>query len=212
MTHNPTIHRTAEGYALFYVGSTFEGAVPTSGQLDWEDPRRFQARANQRIGVLTAPSIHGPWTRRDDPILAPNPGQWDGMMVTNPAAVIHEDGSVLLYYKAVGHDRARMAYGVARATSLDAPFERLRNDPLFGGADDSPNYEDAFVWRQGGDYHMIFNDLRGHYTGEDHAGAYATSADGLNWEPQGQAYSRHVLWSDGNRTHQDPSSVHSFSS
>ena len=67
MTHNPTIHRTADGYALFYVGSTYDGDTPTSGELAWEDLRRMQARANQRIGVLTAPHNDGPWTRRDEP-------------------------------------------------------------------------------------------------------------------------------------------------
>ena len=76
------------------------------------------------------------------------------------------------------------------------------DDPIFGGKPDSPNYEDAFVWRQGGRYHMVFNDLRGHFTGEDHAGGYASSHDGINWRPSGKAYSRHVTWDDGSTTHQ----------
>ena len=129
-------------------------------------------------------------------------------MVTNPAAVVHEDGSVFLYYKAVAHDRARFAYGAAKAdSSLGPGKERLRDDPIFGGTPDSPNYEDAFVWRQpdaNGEvaYHMIFNDLHGHFTGEDHAGGYASSSDGITWQPQGKAYSRNLTWSDGTQTRQ----------
>ena len=111
MAHNPTIHLLPAGspfgrYALFYTGSTYDGGVPTES-ITGEDPRRNQSRANQRIGVLTAHSINGPWTRLDQPILSPRPGKWDGMMVTNPAAVIHDDGSVLLYYKAVAVRRQK---------------------------------------------------------------------------------------------------------
>ena len=206
MAHNPTIHQLPAGspwgrYALFYTGSTYDGGVPTAS-ITGEDPRRNQARANQLIGVLTAHSINGPWTRREQPILGPRPGKWDGMMVTNPAAVIHDDGSILLYYKAVPNQTAKMAYGVARAEALDAPFERLRDDPLFGGSDDSPNYEDAYVWHQDGRYHMIFNDIHGYFTGEDHAGGYACSKDGIDWTPGGKAYTRKVTWSDGTQTYQ----------
>ena len=60
--------------------------------------------------------------------------KWDAMMVTNPAAVIHDDGSVLLYYKAVAHDRGRFAYGVAKAESLTSSFQRLRDDPILAGS------------------------------------------------------------------------------
>jgi hypothetical protein len=78
----------------------------------------------------------------------------------------------------------------------DAPFDPL-NDP-------SLSYEDAYVWREEGQFHMIFNDLTGRITGEDHAGAHAVSVDGVAWrlaEPP-KAYSRTVQWSDGRVTNQ----------
>jgi len=49
---------------------------------------------------------------------------------------------------------------------------------------------------------MIFNDNHGHFTGEDHAGGYAKSADGISWTPSGKAYSRSLVWSDGSTTTQ----------
>ena len=49
---------------------------------------------------------------------------------------------------------------------------------------------------------MIFNDIRGHFTGENHAGGYAHSSDGIHWTPSGKAYTRNVSWSDGSQTYQ----------
>ena len=208
MTHNPSVYRTSDGgFALFYTGSTYTGETPTIGTLSREDPRRMQARANQRIGLLTAPSIHGPWRRRDTPILSPRTDHWDAMMVTNPAAVIHPDGSVLLYYKSVTDDHAKMGYGVARAPSIDRPFERLpevKEGPLFSGdtiqansAGKLPDYEDAYVWFEDDTYRMIFKDMNGYFIQEPGAGVYATSPDGIAWTIHGQAYSKTVTWADG---------------
>lgn len=200
MTHNPTIHRCGDTYLLFYVGSTYDGEIPTSGQLAHDDPRRVQARANQRIGLATAPHPAGPWTRLDAPILEPNPSSWDALMTTNPAPVVADDGSVLLYYKSTTDDRARLAYGVARADTPAGPYQRLLDQPIFGGDANASSYEDAYVWMQDRRYHMIFNDLHGAFTGENHAGGYAVSSDGLQWTPAGKAYSRHLTWDDGTRT------------
>lgn len=197
MTHNPTIHRHGGTWLLFYTGTTYAGGMPESGCLDRDDPRRLQARANQRIGLATAPTPEGPWTRRDAPILEPRPGQWDAMMVTNAAPVVQADGSVLLLYKSTADDRSRLRYGVAHAEHWAGPYRRIRDEPLFG---DGPSYEDAYVWHEGGQYHLIFNDMTGHFTGEDQAGGHATSSDGLEWTCTGKSYSRRVTWDDGRTT------------
>ncbi len=193
MTHNPTIHRCGDCFLLFYTGTTYDGPVPTAGRLEEDDPRRLQARANQRIGLATAPSPAGPWTRLEAPILEVDPSGWDAFLTTNAAPVVQADGRVLLYYKSTEDDHARLRYGVAVADDPAGPYRRSGDGPIFGEA----HYEDACVWHEDGGYRMVFNDLTGAFTGEDHAGGYAASEDGRAWRYVGQAYSRTLQWSDG---------------
>jgi hypothetical protein len=49
---------------------------------DWE------ARCNQRIGLATAKSVRDPWIRRDQSILLPMQGEWDGLMTDQPAPCV----------------------------------------------------------------------------------------------------------------------------
>jgi len=60
------------------------------------------------------------------------------------------------------------------------------------------------VWFEDRCYQMLFNDLSGKITGEDHAGAHAFSHDGFNWQiaTPPKDYSRTILWDDGTRTTQ----------
>jgi hypothetical protein len=201
MTHNPTVHRVGNTFLLFYTGTTYDGPIPDAGSpaIRRDSPLRLQARANQRIGLATAPSPAGPWTRLDRPILDVRPGQWDALLTTNAAPCIEPDGSVLLLYKSTGHDRDTLKYGVARAAHFRGPYERVGTAPIRWNDDPKISYEDAFVWREDGEYRVIFNDMTGRITGEDHAGGYATSRDGLSWQlgTPPKAYSRRVRWSDG---------------
>ncbi len=201
MTHNPTIHRHGNTYLLYYTGSTYDGPIPdgSSPPLRRDSPMRIQARANQRVGLATAPSPAGPWTRPDRPILEVRPGQWDALLTTNAAPCVAPDGSVLLLYKSTAREGDTLKYGVARAAHFRGPYERVGGEPIKWSDDPRISYEDAFVWREGGEYRMIFNDMTGRLTGEDHAGGYAVSADGLRWtlgNPP-KAYSRRVRWDDG---------------
>lgn len=199
-THNPTVHRWGDTWYLFYTGIRYDGPTPTTGQIDFDDPQRLQARASQRIGVATAKKLSGLWERHDAPVLEVRPGHWDAFMTTNPAPVIHDDGRVLLFYKSTEHDRGTIRYGVAEADHPMGPYRRVREDSIFKGADGGSAYEDAYVWHDQRGYHMIFNDLRGTFTGEDHAGGYAFSENGLDWTPAGKSYSRTVQWDDGTTT------------
>ena len=202
MTHNPTIHRHGNTWLLFYTGSTFAGDTPDAERLDCDDPRRVTARANQRVGLATAPSPAGPWTRRDAPILAPRAGHWDALMVTNPAPVVHADGSVLLLYKSTEDERGRLRYGVAFAEHWSGPYRRLCDTPLFDDGSAGSCYEDAFVWRERGRYQMIFKDMTGRFGGERDAGSHADSDDGVTWTFRGRAYPKQVRWSDGRTVQQ----------
>jgi hypothetical protein len=205
MTHNPTIHRCPRTgtYLLYYTGSTFSGTVPTDGPPT--DAQRLEARANQRIGLAVADDVSGPWRRANAGILQPRAGRWDALMTTNPAPCLAEDGSVLLAYKSCTTQDDPIQYGVAGAAAFDGAYERLRDEPLIAAAaDQHVSYEDAYLWRGPSGYEMIFNDMTGYFTGEDHAGGHAVSADGVNWrlaEPP-KAYSRQILWDDGQVTTQ----------
>ncbi len=202
MTHNPTIHRWGDIYLLYYTGTTYSGPQPHAGAAS--DTQMREAQANQRIGLATAPSPAGPWSRLDRPILEPRPGSWDGLITTNPAPCIQNDGKVLLLYKSIEAWRCPIRYGIAGAARFDAPYERLSNTPFDPLRDPSLSYEDAFVWQEDGMFNMIFNDMTGRITGEDHAGAHALSEDGVNWQlaDPPKAYSRTVRWSDGTITNQ----------
>jgi len=200
MTHNPTIHKSGDTYLLFYIGATYAGPAPTTEEL-WrgDTPKPNESYANIRIGLATASSVLGPWTRRDAPILEPRPGKWDGTVVTNPAPCVLDDGRIMMYYRSNTPEGLRI--GATRAERFDASFIRIADDPvlqLTGG-----NFvEDPFVWQVGDHFEMVAKDMTGGITGEEHAGVHARSDDGLVWivaDPP-KAYSRCIRWDDGSET------------
>ncbi len=206
MTHNPTIHRAPDGtFLLFYTGTTYDGPTPTPEQPGrWTEPQARQARAQQRIGLATAPSVFGPWTRHDAPILGPRDGCWDGLMTTNAAPCVLPDGSILLIYKSSAHQRDLLRLGVARAAGYDRPFDRLRDEPILTFDDTGDHVEDPYVWHDGGGFQMIMKDMAGGVCGERFGGIHATSTDGVHWRVADPplAYSRRVRWDDGTITTQ----------
>ena len=208
VTHNPSIHRHNGKYILFYVGSTYEFTRPTSpvsreiyGQV-WN---------SKRIGVAVADSPHGPWQRSDKPILEPRPGKWDGAITSNPAAVIHEDGSVLLIYKSAPvpyparNENRALHFGVATAPHYLGPYQRMNAGQKIDiqGTRDA-HVEDPYIWQTDGTYHMVAKIFSKSLTGEAGAGFYAYSDNGIEWSlPENpQAYSRTVSFSDGTKRQQ----------
>ena len=200
MTHNPTIHKLGDSYLLFYIGATYEGPSPSAEELrQGTTPTPNESYASIRIGLATAPSALGPWTRADAPVLEPRPGKWDGSIVTNPAPCILPDGRILLYYRA--NTSRGLRIGAARARGLGAPFERISDDPVLIFDGDN-HVEDPYAWWAGDHLELLAKDLAGGITGEVHAGIHATSPDGLQWtlaDPP-KAYSRRVVWEDGSVT------------
>jgi len=202
MTHNPTIHKAGDSYLLFYIGATYPDPRPTAKEL-WDGglTKPNDSYRTIRIGLATAPSVLGPWTRRDEPILLPRPGKWDGSVVTNPAPCVCDDGRILMLYRSNTPDGLRI--GATMADHADAPFERIADDPVLrleGG-----NFvEDPFVWWATDHFEMLAKDMTGGITGEKHAGVHATSTNGTEWtmcDPP-KAYSRRIVWDDGSTTEQ----------
>lgn len=83
------------------------------------------------------------------------------------------------------------------------PFTGRGEEPVLRFTPDV-SIEDAYVWRHADGFAMIFNDLEGHVTGEDHAGGLALSDDGTHWRiaDHPKAYSRTIRWEDGRTTRQ----------
>jgi len=199
-THNPSITRHGDTYVLFYMGSTHAlGDAPRGELFRLDDPRATVARSMKRVGIATAKSLAGPWTRYDRPILETKPGTFYSFLTSNPAPVMHEDGSVYLMFKArryQGGKHSAMMLGAARAKHYLGPYEVVSPEPLFSPAK-MGEVEDPFVWKTAGGYEMVAKDMTGKIVGEKHAGVHARSADGLDWSLAGKAWSRRVTWDDG---------------
>ena len=205
--HNPHITRQGDTYVLYYIGTTYPFPAPKDDdKVQHDDLRTDVARANKRVGIATAPSVFGPWTRRDAPILTPRPDHFDNMFTSNPAPCVGPDGSVTMVYKSRGvlpgpdypggHIHGPMVFGTAAAPSWEGPYTARSEQPLFAG---DTVLEDPFIWRDADGLHMIAKDMYGNICGEQYGGVYAHSQDGLSWQMErGRlAYSRHVLWDDG---------------
>ncbi|MDF2922263.1 MAG: glycosyl hydrolase family 43 [Paenibacillaceae bacterium] len=199
-THNPHITKQGEEYVLYYMGSTnpLPDAVPGE-PLEMSDPRVIVARSNKRIGIAVSRSVFGPWQRMDYPIMPVRPGQFDSFLTSNPAPCVHEDGSVLLIYKARRYEgilHGRMTIGAAWAPHYEGPYTVLQETPVFP---EEFHLEDPFVWKTERGYELIAKDMDGNLCGEMHAGIHAVSPDGLDWRLSNtpMAYSRTIRWEDG---------------
>jgi hypothetical protein len=171
MAHNPAIYKVGGTFVLFYIGS------------DVRSSRR-------QIGIATASSIAGPWTRQDMPLdlgLASD--------ANNPAAWFEPDGSVKLVWRTAN---LRVCESVAR--SFEGPYTVV-NGNLWPAA----KVEDFFIFKKGDTYHLICEDNAGNLTGHDRKwGGHLISEDGTtNWRraPQSIAYDDTIRWTDGTEFH-----------
>ncbi|MCS7464341.1 glycoside hydrolase family protein [Paenibacillus doosanensis] len=200
-THNPHITKCGDTYLLYYMGSTHPLPEPAPGEtVGLDDPRCIVGRANKRVGLATSKSVFGPWKRSDNPILPTRPDKFDSFLTSNPAPCVHEDGSVLLVYKArkyEGHVHGKMTIGVAKAAHYEGPYVRNSDEPLF--SPERFHIEDPFIWKTPNGYELIAKDMEGTICGEKHGGVHAYSKDGQQWafSESPKAYSRTVAWEDG---------------
>jgi hypothetical protein len=204
-THNPSIRKHGDTYMLYYMGSTHPlGDAPRGERFELTDPRCIAGRAGKRIGLATAKSLDGPWERFERPILDVRPATFFSFFVSNPAPVVHADGSVLLVFKARRYEadgtHGSMVFGVAKAPHYLGPYTVVVDEPIFDMEALGGQMEDPFVWqRPDGGYALIAKDMSGNISGERHAGVLALSEDGVLWRlaPQAKAWSRQVTFDDG---------------
>lgn len=192
-TLSPAIQRSGDHYLLYYTGTTFTGPIPGKG-AQASKAQASEAFANQRIGLATAPTLTGPWTRREAPAVMPRPGRWDTLMTGNPAPCALADGSVLLIYKSTRQEGMVVELGVTKAEQLDGSYRRMLGDPIFRVESHMRHLDDPFVWQSGNEFELLMRDVDGKITGEKGAGVHATSADGVEWKISSppKAYSRTI--------------------
>jgi len=177
--HNPFITYLDGKYCLFFMGNS-------DGKTD-----------TKRIGLATAPTLDGPWTRPDAPLLLPGPtGAWDDHCTTNPAVIKH-NGKYMLFYKSWNtKDEAESTdplikgnrkYGLAVADKLEGPYIKYSGNPVidFSGRGGNKQMEDAFVWFQHNRFNMICRDM-GIFNQED--GLLMNSKNGVKWSEPEIAY------------------------
>lgn len=202
--HNPKILRHGDKYLLFHIGSThpFESYFDAEVQ-NTSSKHCIVGRSNKRVGLAVSDSPYGPWTRMDDPILPTRPDTFYSFLTSNPSAIVHEDGSTLLMFKArayEGDTHGPMTIGMAKADHYLGPYTVVNNEPIFG-PDNVGEIEDPAMWLDDEGYHMLAKDMRGSICGERHAGILCHSKNGLDWEvdPSPRAYSKEIIWEDGEK-------------
>jgi len=204
-THNPTIRYHNGKYILFYIGINYDfdqpvDSIPTRDMYE-------EAWNTKRIGVAVADSPYGPWERKDEPVLLPRPEKWDGAITSNPAPVVHDDGSVLLIYKSAPvpyperNQNRTLRFGAAKAEHYLGAYERIEGDNQIEITPVDTDVEDPYVWFSDNKYYMLAKAMNEEITGERGAGFLATSRNGIEWEIANppMAYSRTVELSDGTK-------------
>ncbi|TWT85138.1 Glycosyl hydrolases family 43 [Planctomycetes bacterium CA13] len=183
-THNPTVHRFADKYYLYYMGNTGDGVVTGAPGKVKLNPVH---RNNQRIGVAVADNPNGPWIRFDQPLINVNPDveSLDALMTSNPSVVQRPDGGYLMVYKAVGKKKPGIWGGpvvhcVATSDSPIGPFKK-HDEAVFQAPGFEFPAEDPFIWYQDGKYRAIVKDMRGAFTDAGQSLVLFDSTDGLEW-------------------------------
>ena len=168
--HNPTvIGPTSDGYyLLFMIGTTNTSDVYdcTSGVIcpAPEDEPDAPAKTGV-IDMAWSTSPRGPWRSRTILKNYDTPGKsahdWD-YWVSNPSALLLEDGGVALVFRSRPGDRFKENLGVAFAPTWNATFtqepEPIYEAPEFNSTptNGAGNIEDPFVWQDARkNFHII---------------------------------------------------------
>ena len=192
-TEDPNVVNFRNGSALlFYTGAYVENQTAKDcTNANQPEPASNALAAAQRIGVAYRDTPGGPWVRVAAPVLTPRKGAWDSVRVSNPAALIFENGTVLLAYR--GNGARAGGIGIARAEHWTGPYIHvLDHGPLFDGYAEDPT---LFLGNRGVIHMIAHGELGGALAG--YVGIHAVSTDGVNWDTFGGAYTLAAVWSPG---------------
>lgn len=177
--HNPSIKKIDNKYVLVFIAN--DGA-PAHGP-------------NQRIGMMIADDINGPWKFIPDentPLLSPpdNGAGWcyqSGCGVNNPSLLKHPDGRYLLYFKSMTGPRpaGKIKMGVAVSDKLEGPYT-IYKDPI---TNNNVAIEDGYAFMWNNKVRLLTTDNHGIL--EEGGGLLWTSVDGISFDSTPQSGFRH---------------------
>lgn len=147
----------------------------------------YISSANE-TGYAWSNKITGPWKRSDSII----------MSFSNPAPLVHKDGSVYVFARKSIND-IRIAQG-ATAPKFDGKYTILNNgENLLPGKN---QLEDPTIWYADKQYNVILSDFRADATGVGKNGAQYYSKDGVNYQllSKESVYTKTVNYDDGSET------------
>ncbi|MBK1855536.1 glycoside hydrolase family protein [Verrucomicrobiaceae bacterium 5K15] len=170
--HNPNIQRLSDGrYVLSYIGR----------------PARKGQPGNQRIGMVIADSLKGPWKPvngsfkkplldipSDDSVWCYKPSNG----VCNPALLEMPNGKFHLYFKS--SDGKRSVMGVAIADQVEGPYV-FHPDPI---TKNNATIEDGYAFHWNGEVCFVTTDNHGMI--EKGGGLLWRSKDGITFNPKPQ--------------------------
>ncbi len=203
-TFNPQVFKHKGKYYMYYTGSTHPFEEPTAKAFDLKSKWCIVGRSNKRVGLAVADNVNGPWQRFEMPLLPTEPGTFYSFLTSNPTAVIHEDGSVLLMFKGrshLGNVHNGMSLGVAYSKNIRGPYGVVNSKKPVFNYEDWGEQEDPFMWKDKTGYHVIFKDQVARFTGERGAGVLSHSNDGITWklDKDPKAWSKVIEWNDGSK-------------
>jgi hypothetical protein len=168
--HNPQVVRLDTGELLMYMIGGDHPPPADKGAQCKRDPAADPHHLEGYITIGSAPSELGPWTKLQHAILpSGEPGTWSAM-VTNPAPLILDNGTALLFFRGTNwpiDPYERIGLAVSKS-GWAGPYGRLSDEPIWGPFDDKRKFvEDPFVWKSKRGFHLLSH---GHF---DENGYYA---------------------------------------
>ncbi len=161
--HNPHIQKIGHQYVLLYIAN--------------DNPNQPPHPSNQNIGMATADSPYGPWTKVNEgmPLLTPpdNGSYWNYQAkngVVNPALLVYK-GAYYLYFKS---QNSKM--GLAIAEKLEGPYVQMP----FPVTDNDKTIEDGYAFMYEGDICLLTTDNHG--TIKTGGGILWRSKNGIQFE------------------------------
>ncbi|MGX9522717.1 glycoside hydrolase family protein [Vibrio mediterranei] len=169
-----------------------EGAVPDDQTLIWQ--YYMSAVENKRVGMAISDRPDGGFIRvGDKPIIdVGEHGEWDDLVISNPAFCVTPEGKFNIYYKAwdlrTWHTvHGNRKYGVATSVSLTGPYEKSKANPIidFEPLGNNRQLEDATVFYFENQFHMIARDMG---VNDNARGIIMSSEDGIHFSDPQLAY------------------------
>ena len=207
-THNTCIKEYDGKFYLYYMGCTYSGDIPQSGESILHE-YALETWNRKRIGIAVADDINGEFLRRNTPLIEPRDCSfWDCTITTNPSVAILPNGKTYMIYKSRQAIGKPLQLGIAVADSPEGEFIRLSDKPILNFKDEDFHIEDPFIWydTEKKKFCLIAKDdskngSRG-ITGDWGSGFYAESDDCMDFEiaPNPMVYSRKIKWKGGSET------------